>query len=84
MSKVIAYAWVYGQHRGLSFTKPDDIPEGAELHELHSIDTQSTDEPVALLMEADGRKPIPVMLTDEKSITFYATNGYVSTPLKRC
>lgn len=78
-----AYAWVQGQRRGLTFIKPTDLPAGAELHELQSVDAKVDLEPVAFLMEADGRKAVPVMSTDEKAITFYVQSGYSATPLVR-
>lgn len=78
-----AYAWVLGRQMGLSFVKPVDMPDGAELHELQSVSTESNSAPVVLLMEAHGRKPVPVMADDEKSIAFYASSGYTAAPLVR-
>lgn len=78
-----AYAWVQGQNMGLSFIKPVDVPEGVELHELQSVSTDRSYEPVVLLMEAHGRKPVPVMADDEKAVTFYSNNGYTASPLVR-
>ena len=78
-----AYAWVQGQNMGLSFIKPVDVPEGVELHELQSVSTERDYEPVVLLMEAHGRKSVPVMVDDEIAIAFYLNSGYTSSPLVR-